>query len=1319
MYPAVRDLLYPNVEFARVRDNLDPKDVAQEKVASLNPIQDRRLNRQVREREVWKSWGNEPPIDALWMLHQKEAERAKMSAQDPNNDHRLSAANDAVVPVATAIVAPSEHAPASCSNASSCAIAQPVAMVIAKPPPLTSTLSQTTPPSAASKRRSQKPLPARFAEDEYRYAHPMACQAKFPLRVPTEECLAQVPQDHPLRVDLTERKKWWTGVFLGEETIVRVPWSFEFDAEARCSRQEGTETDDMFVGRLRFTGILFLKDGLDANGDGAPDGRGPLHKNGEVVQTSDGGWKISKFGDLPCYYEGDLDLGDCSMAGGNGGFYVGYEAREVYSGPFSPDCVTLGNDSARSGAKKYSSLAFLYGMYGLHHNMLIRSWQPVDKATTHVEIRRAIGGDESLCCEYDGNRLHDGSSVLVDLRGTLGDRTFAVPPGVLKWIAAPQREVAPWLGDLAGRPRSVVEAVGDVDGEGVVVQLVRHSVWISFEACYTLGGQIHFRKDANEGRNQVLYLAYGKYDVVPTKVRSQTYGCHGNGVYPWDVFMQFHNVEAVLYSPIEFNPGHKEEGHDIGPPFVGNHAQCLVYFADRTGGDYDECLPVFPGRPVAVPMQWVSSRFGDQWDHALKCPNMPVIVSPRRDRFPVMSPRVAYLLDMELLLQLHKEDIATSVKRRLTSRTPPVSRGSAQACSGVAVPGESSVSLLWGVLQREFIYGIMPVTHQLLSLGLGDMSSLHEGGQLSTFGDTLWQEVPHSNAVKRFELPNLVTKELEPPKLIQSDQYGGENNRFCALADAPVGLVRKTLKTCDNLRELKYIPYSQSGNPFVATFDLGKYTRTRNVDEQRVGYTTEDFLMPYAVSAAWVRQYYHILVVQMAIRQVWDPQRFQKAMAGGFPQLRSGPSAKACVVPSTQPETWPYLTPMRLHGVGSAPGSILAGCARGAFAAVLRSYAVVDPGAVQSVFGWSPWVQWSDIGRLTSNLNAESWYQRTYRVRSFKQPGSLGDREPRNVFHLLTSPLGRRQLYAAGIDRVVLRPVYASGWQNHMVAVVADEDGQWSLLDPADGGASVTATVLHGSIPHVEKVVAAFAVSAQAKKVPGTGTTLFPVENRGLDVRAAKRTRKGVVVDFPSLRPHESSGGKKVFHFPVAPTTEEAKADFYSAHLHTALSECLIQMGYPALPLVPIRPLPANHDATAYQTTQQAWEHLVSHVELTPLECNQLQIKRLESLPDKTPGYAAADTRTSMWGKVRGGANTGVTFYLVEGTPRFSVAGSTVVVLVLVSATRHQYYCPRNHVYKSVTTPAAMGFVGRVTEYYIDHWGPEKYNAAWCNKHGF
>jgi hypothetical protein len=141
-----------------------------------------------------------------------------------------------------------------------------------------------------------------------------------------------------------------------------------------------------------------------------------------------------------------------------------------------------------------------------------------------------------------------------------------------------------------------------------------------------------------------------------------------------------------------------EEGQDLGPPFVGNHAQCLVYFADRTGGDYDECTPVFPGRPVAVPMQWVSSRFGDQWDHALKCPNMPVLVSPRRDRFPVVSPRVACLLDVELLLQLHKEDIATSVKRRLTSRTPPSRSARAEPCSGVSVPGEGSVSLLWGVL---------------------------------------------------------------------------------------------------------------------------------------------------------------------------------------------------------------------------------------------------------------------------------------------------------------------------------------------------------------------------------------------------------------------------------------------------------------------------------------------------------------------------------------------------------------------------------------------------------------------------------------------
>jgi hypothetical protein len=463
----------------------------------------------------------------------------------------------------------------------------------------------------------------------------MAADAKFPLRVTAGECLTNVPDDHPIRIDFSERKKWWTGVFLADETIVRVPWSFEFDAEARCSRQQGTETNDMFVGRLRFTGKLFLKDGLDPNGQGSPNGRGPLHKNGEVDQTSADGWKISKFGDLPCYYEGDLDLRDCSMAGGNGGFYVGKEAREVYSGPFSSQCTTLGNDSARTGAKKHSSLAFLYKMYGLQQNMLMRSWQPVDKATTHVEIRRANGGDESLCFEYDGNCLQDGSTILLDHLGTLGGLRFAVPPGVLKWVVAPQREVVSWLGDLAGRPRSVVEAVGDVDGECDVVTLVRHSVWVSFEACYTFGGQIHFRKDANEGRNQVLYLAHGKYDVVPTKVRSADH------VYPWDKFMEFNNVDAVVYSPIEFNPYHKEEGQDIGPPFVGNHAECLVYFADRTGGDQNGCFPVFAGRPVAVPVPWVSSRFGDQWDHALKCPNMPVLVSPRRDRFPMMSPRVA------------------------------------------------------------------------------------------------------------------------------------------------------------------------------------------------------------------------------------------------------------------------------------------------------------------------------------------------------------------------------------------------------------------------------------------------------------------------------------------------------------------------------------------------------------------------------------------------------------------------------------------------------------------------------------------------------
>jgi hypothetical protein len=44
------------------------------------------------------------------------------------------------------------------------------------------------------------------------------------------------------------------------------------------------------------------------------------------------------------------------------------------------------------------------------------------------------------------------------------------------------------------------------------VQLVRHSAWVSAEACYQFGGALRFRKDDNHGRNRLLHLACGPQD---------------------------------------------------------------------------------------------------------------------------------------------------------------------------------------------------------------------------------------------------------------------------------------------------------------------------------------------------------------------------------------------------------------------------------------------------------------------------------------------------------------------------------------------------------------------------------------------------------------------------------------------------------------------------------------------------------------------------------------------------------------------------------------------------------------------------------------
>jgi len=1136
----------------------------------------------------------------------------------------------------------------------------------------------TTSPESVSNVREPFPDDKLFHTREGLHCHLMGRQAPHPSRVSVEQALKQVPEFVNLDEKVARGEAWWARIFLSKEKLVWVPWSHEYNAEALCSRQAGAaETEDMFIGRLRFTGRLQLRPGMKPDGTGGAASWGPLLQNGDVTETKDG-YKITHFDPLFCHYEGDLGLANSSMAEGTGGFYIGPERREIYSGPFTTACCIAADESVRSGAPRHTSLAGLYGLYLLQHNMWVRAWQDENDLcdgkygrSSHVEFRQPIGGDVSVCYEHRGKRLWKGSHALEKNTGVVGNHVFRATPGVVEWVTRAQRSVYPWLGDLAGRPSCVINAESC---EKQTMKLVRHSTWVSLEAVYPLGEQIHFRKDDLVGRKRVLHLAYGPFDSIPCRIECSI----SRRSYAWDKFLDFNNVVAVVYNPMVFNRDCQDGGHPIGTPFIGNHAECLVYFDDPESL-FLGMVYVFRGRPVAMPATWAADRFGDQWAHALECPNMPVMVGRKRIRFRKMCPRQISLMDMELLLALHKEDIASAVERNLSSQTP--------GATSSAVSSRSSVSVLFGDLQRRFLYGFTPVTQQLLRLGLGDLSSLHLGGEIASVTDKLWQEVPTGCAVTAAEIKTF-THELKKYPTVGANSYGGKNNPYIPLVEGPSGLVVKKDKSVLNLHSLTFVPHS-GRHPFLAQFTITLATRLKKLSATRPGYTLKDFERPYAVSAAWVRRYYHTLVVQMAVRGMWDGKRFRKALLGGFPELTTGSKSQGALIKTTQPESWDHLTPMIILDVGNTPGAPLAGCARGAFVDVLRSFKVVDRGAVEAVSEWDPWVKWGGIGRLVADLNGVSSLYRSYKVLRFRQPGTMGHEEPRSVFNLLLSPLGRRSLFASGVHRVVMRPVYKNGWQNHMVAVVANAVGVWSLLDPDDGGETSSVTVLYGGIPGVTKVLAAFVVCAEAKKIPGTATFRCPEQND----------------EFL----HTSS---KSYSFPVAPTDVEARVDFSGFHLRTALAECLFQMGLPGLPDERHLHLPVSMDVAIQERTKQWWIHMVSQVNLNPLQCNRLSgFRRLATLPAKTPLMGFADSRASIWGPPRGGADAGVTYYAVEGVPRYSVGGATAVVLVVVTSTRHEYYCPRHNMYKAVGTIGSMGFVGPVTEFFITH-SPEMYRSS-------
>jgi hypothetical protein len=146
----------------------------------------------------------------------------------------------------------------------------------------------------------------------------------------------------------------------------------------------------------------------------------------------------------------------------------------------------------------------------------------------------------------------------------------------------------------------------------------------------------------------------------------------------------------------------------------------------------------------------------------------------------------------------------------------------------------------------------MPITRQLLALGLGDLGNLHEGGQLASLTDVLWQDDGSIEDIG--QLPVLSTIELPKPKRFDRDRLGGKNNPHAPVADGPVSLVVTRAKCVMNMHELMYVP-NNGRAPFVANFDVASSSKAKHVDENRPGCTLADYTSECAVSLSWVLQY--------------------------------------------------------------------------------------------------------------------------------------------------------------------------------------------------------------------------------------------------------------------------------------------------------------------------------------------------------------------------------------------------------------------------------------------------------------------------------
>ena len=1042
--------------------------------------------------------------------------------------------------------------------------------------------------------------------------------------------------------------------------------------------------------------------------------KGPFN----VVSAADGVDLVYRLRFQEGFYEGDAAS---TVAGedkqelrphGYGSACFGPEAREIFRGKFTGG-VTGRNDRHRSGAEAGWSVPDLCKLYLTQVGVWVRVWF-ADTSTTakkFFEVRRDSWIPGRTYCIPAAQMTWPKEAVIHPGQHYLGkdivEREWSVPPSVVAWLSASDRPRLPWNGGTRDRPRSVRMAVPASKCKGPNDGLEYHTDWASAESSYPWYECIQLRAGKNaEGRlprHLSLDLAYGVWDCGASTYRANltpeayTSPCAfpddmvGGSLYKmyeWGGVLTARNAVAVMFSTVPWDRGPKnkpgsvfehkhddqfDNGHKQGPPFTGAHASCQVFFSAHPGSGYGPdklehnrfaCL--FSGRPIGMPPKWAQSYFGDQWSAALQSPNVPVMLHPVRSRTPELNHRVLSLLDPFLLVQLQKVDDVTKVR----------------------VPGVASrVSTCWSGLDVGSVFGFSPVTSSLLRLGFGDRYHAgalgHDAGRDPITARTEGKGVGH---VKPLDwesltpgLPLLALKAKEGNAQSGTVWPTGKNahpRKDIYLADSPKVAVVKN-QCLMNLKALVFVNGCGKG-PFKIAFHAGGPLHgdgnlpTSGKMGKAPGGAKDMFTEKlYSVSFAYLLKYYHPHLLRQAVEGIFCPEAFVAGTHGNAQLVARPPGAGATV------KIWNHGRPMKIDGVGNSVGGEEASCARGAVAGLLAHFLDVgvtrDAGAIEKVHReWPAWVDWKLMPPLVHKLHSSSTAQRRYRLFRFREEPDA-EKTGRTPFALALSPLGRARLFEYGVRHVLLRPVKASGYAGHAVAIAATHDGVWYMVDPDDGGADIATTRLRGSLPGVRYILAAYALLSESTEI---GVTLAP------ELR----------YKYPVTTGNASSGPKKVkrsFALPCAPTPQESNFAYRLSHLVDAVEQCVLHTAGLTQSGPGIIDVLAPTFAAACLSMQGGrnellpnhllWGKLVGKLQQQPKHLSQ------EYSLDDITAVGLAVLRAGR----RGGSDTGTsTVLVVESQRKGGIRLVPTLVVVVLTAHRHAYYCPHDGCWKDVTMEA-------------------------------